>query len=267
MALEGPLQEFSINDIISLVSLGKQTGVAEIEGTLNDRPVSGALYFKGGQVCQATLLDFPPLEAALTFFIFEEGYFRFLQGRTPDREDLTASNELIIMQGINRADQWKEVKGLVQPDDVPLLVQKPANLNGEVNLRGDDWKLLTSINGHDPAAELARKTNLGQFRTTLALANLLKAGLVEKKPRIVKRALYAELERLAVGQLGPSAKSLLDQTYQRLNLLPVDELDLEKAIEVVNNFRKLSALLVGPGRSEKLADQIREKLKTLYRGQ
>lgn len=265
MALEGPLQEFSINDIISLVSLGKQTGMAEIEGLLNERPVAGALYFKGGQVCQATLLDFPPLEAALTFFIFEEGYFRFHQGQTPDREDLKTSNELIIMQGINRADQWKEVKSLVQPDDVPLLIQKPSGLNGPINLKADDWKLLTAINGQDQAAELAQKTSLGQFRTTLALANLLKAGLVEKKPRTVKFALYTELERLAVGQLGPSAKSLLDQTYQRLNFLPLDELDLHQAIEVVNNFRKLSALLVGPGRSEKLAEQIREKLKTLYR--
>lgn len=262
--MEGPLQEFSINDIISLVSLGKQTGMAEIEGLLNDQPVTGNLYFKGGNVCQATLLDFSPLEAAITFFIFEEGYFRFHQGRTPEREDLKTSNELIIMQGINRADQWKEVKSLVGPEDVPVLIHKPASLTGTVNLKPDDWKLLTSINGQDRIADLAQKTNLGQFRATIALASLVKAGLVEKKARTARFILYKELEHLAAVHLGPSAKSLLDQTYQRLNLKPGDELNIEQAIEVSNNFRKLTALMVGPGRSEKLAEQIREKLKSIY---
>lgn len=262
--MEGPLAEFSINDIISLVSLGKQTGSAEIEGLLNGRSVSGCLYFKAGNVCHATLLDLPPLEAALTFFILEEGYFRFRQGQKPDREDLKTSNELIIMQGVNRIDQWKAATALVQPGDVPVLITKPANLNGTISLKPDDWKLLTSINGKNDVGGLAQKTNLGQFKTTLALANLLKTGLVEKKPRSSKAVLYPELERLATGQLGQPAKSLLDQTYQRLQLQPGDELSLEQAIEVVNNFRRLSALMVGPGPSEMLDEQIRAKLKSMY---
>ncbi len=262
--MEGPLQEFSINDIISLVSLGKQTGSAEIEGLLNGRSVSGCLYFKAGNVCHANLLELPPLEAALTFFILEEGYFRFRQGQKPDREDLKTSNELLIMQGINRVDQWKAAQALVQPGDIPVLIPKPASLNSTINLSPDDWKVLTSINGQNDLVGLAQKTNLGQFKTTLALANLFRAGLVEKKPRSSKAVLYPELERLATGQPGQPAKSLLDQTYQRLNLQPADELSLEQAIQVVNNFRRLSALMVGPGPAEMLDEQIRAKLKSLY---
>ena len=124
--MEGPLAEFSITDIISLVSLGKRTGQAEISGLLNGHQVSGSLYFKGGNVCQAVLLDLPPMEAALTFFIFEEGYFHFYQGQTSDREDLKVSNEMLIMQGINRLDQWNQARSLVQPGDIPVLAPKPA---------------------------------------------------------------------------------------------------------------------------------------------
>lgn len=261
--MEGPLKEFSINDIISLVSLGKQTGCAEIEGMLNGRQVTGVLYFKGGNICHATLLDLPPLEAALTFFILEDGYFRFKQGQKTDREDLKASNELIIMQGINRADLWKEATGVVQPDDVPALVAKPPR-NGPITLKADDWKLLTYINGKSNVAGLAQKSNLGDFKVAVGLAGLLKAGLVEKKPRPPKAVLYPELERLATTQLGQPAKSLLDQVYQRLNHQPTSELSLEQALEVVNNFRRLSALMVGPGPSEMLDEQIRSKLKSMY---
>ena len=42
------------------------------------------------------------------------------------------------------------------------------------------------------------------------------------------------------------------------------ELTLEQAIQVVNHFRRLSALLVGPGPSEMLDEQIRGKLRHLY---
>ncbi|HEX2911552.1 MAG TPA: DUF4388 domain-containing protein [Chloroflexia bacterium] len=267
MALEGPLQEFSINDIISLVSLGKQSGAAEIEGPINGQPASGRLFFRGGNVCHAILLDLPPLEAALTFFVMEEGYFRFLQGVMPEREDLRISNEMLIMQGINRTDQWKEIKSLVQSNDVPVLVENPQGLGAGVNLKADDWRLLTLISGQDDVAMLARKTGLGDFRTKLTVANLLKSGLIEKKARNLKYVLYAELDQIAISQLGQPAKALLDQSYQRLGLMVEDDISFEQALDVVNNFRKLAALLVGPGRSEKLAEQMRERVRTIYQRQ
>jgi hypothetical protein len=264
MALEGPLQEFSINDIISLVSLSKGTGAAEIEGPLNGRQVTGRLYFRGGNLTHATLLDLPPLEAALTFFILEEGYFRFLQGVTPEREDLRISNEMVIMQGINRADQWKEIKNVVQTNDIPVLVDNPQGIGPGVNLRAEDWRLLTMITGQDDVATLARKTGLGEFRTIVIIASLLRAGLIEKKVRNLKYVLYAELDQLAISQLGQPAKNLLDNAYQRLGLRVEDDISFEQALEIVNNFRKLAALLVGPGRSEKLAEQMRERVRVLY---
>ncbi len=266
MALEGPLQEFSINDIISIVSLSKKTGAAEIEGPLSGRQTTGRLYFKGGNLCHAVLkdLDLPPLEAALTFFLFEEGYFRFLEGALADREDLRISNEMVIMQGINRSDQWKEIRNIVQPNDIPMLVDNPQGMGAGVNLRSEDWRLLTMISGQDDVGSLARKTGLGEFRTMVIVATLLKAGLIEKKTRNLKYVLYAELDQLAISQLGQPAKALLDQSYQRLGLRLEDDISFEQALDVVNNFRKLAALLVGPGRSEKLAEQMRERARVLY---
>jgi len=263
--VEGPLAEFSITDIISLVSLGKRTGLAEISGLLNGHQVSGALYFKGGNICHASLLDLPAAEAALSFFIFEEGYFHFYQGQTAEREDLKTSNEMLIMQGINRLDQWNEARSLVQPGDVPVLPQKPAAFSkGSLTLKPDDWKVLTYSNGQTDIYALGEKSKLGQFKATVAMADLLKMGLVEKKPRTPEVVFYTELERLALGQLGQPAKNLVDQAYQRAGFRYEAALTLEQAIQVVNHFRRLSALMVGPGPSEMLDEQIRGKLRNLY---
>ncbi len=262
--MEGPLAEFSITDIISLVYLGKRTGHAEISGIINDHKVTGSLYFKGGNVCHATLLDLPALEAALTFFIFEDGYFHFYQGQPSEREDVKVSNEMLIMQGINRLDQWKEARSLVQPGDVPVLSQNPPTLNGGVKLKPDDWKLLTYSNGQADIFALGEKSKLGQFKATLAMAGLLKMGLVEKKPRTGGVVFYPELEGLALGQLGQPARNLVEQAYQRAGFQQEAPLTLDQAILVVNHFRRLSALMVGPGPSEMLDEQIRGKLRHLY---
>lgn len=267
MALEGPLQEFSINDIISLVSLGKQTGAVEIRGSLrrdekDENFIRGRLFFKGGSVCHATLLDLPPLEAALTFFLFEAGNFQFIQGVLPEREELRMSNEMLIMQGINRTDQWKEVKDIVQPNDIPMLVTNAAP--SPVNLTAETWRLLTLVNGQDDIATLARKTGLGEFRTLTAIGNLIKGGLIEKKARTIKYVLYAELDQVAIGQLGQPAKALLDQSYQKAGKRPDDDIPYETALDIVNHFRQRAALLVGPGRSERLAEQMRERVRVVY---
>jgi hypothetical protein len=99
MELQGSLKDFSLNDIISLASLSKYTGAAEIEGLVNNQSVTGRLYFKQGNVVHANLLDLPPLEAALTCFNFKEGAFRFLAGVISEREELRISNDLLIMRG------------------------------------------------------------------------------------------------------------------------------------------------------------------------
>jgi Domain of unknown function (DUF4388) len=264
MALEGPLQEFSINDIISLVSLGKQTGAAEIEGPMNGRGVTGRLFFKGGSVCHATLMDLPAMEAALTFFTFEEGYFKFIQGVLPEREELRTSNEMLIIQGLNRSDQWKEIRNLVQLQDIPMLVENAPMPDGNIQLRAEDWRLLTMINGQDDVATLSNKTKLGEFRTLSAIATLLRAGLIEKKQRNFKYVLYAELDQLAIGQLGQPAKNLLDKSYRSLNLRPDDDISYEQALDIVNLFRKQAQLLIGPGRSARLAEQMSERVRAVY---
>ncbi len=262
MALEGPLQEFSINDIISLISLGKKTGATDISGPLNGKNVEGRLFFRGGNICHAVLMDLPALEAALTFFIFEEGFFRFIDGATPDREDLRMSNEMVIMQGINRSDQWKEIKNLVQPNDIPVMIDAPPT--GNIQLRPEDWKLLTMISGQDDVSALAYKTGLGEFRTMQVIATLLTAGLVEKKTRNLKYLLYAELTQLATGQLGQPGKTILDQSYERLGVRLEDDVTFEQSTDLVKSFGKLAALLVGPGRSQRLADEMQSHVRELF---
>jgi predicted transcriptional regulator len=268
MGLEGNLREFPVTDIIQMVSLSKQTGVAEIEGILYGNQTRGRVYFEGGKIVHAELENLPAREAALNFFIFEDGRFRFINNVLSDRKEITGSNEFLVIEGVNRSDEWKKIKDILPSNDIiPKMVEdNPLALNGggQVNLQASEWKLLTRINGEDDIATLARKTGLGEFVTAKTVAHLLELGLVEKKQRNVKYILYAELDQLAVTQLGTTARSLLDQSYQRMDLTPEDDLQYEQALEIVNQFERLSKLLVGPGRAGRLAEQMRERVMVIF---
>jgi predicted transcriptional regulator len=263
MALEGSLREFPVTDIIQMVSLSKQTGAAEIRANYRGRNVVARLYFKGGNAIHAELENLPAMEAALTFFTFDDGEFTFLGGEAPAREELRGSNEMLVMQGINRSDEFKAIREILPTDDIiPLLVDNPSVNGAAINLRPEEWRLLTFINGQDDVAAIAKRSNLSNHVTERIIAHLLQVGLIEKKQRNLKYILYAELGELAVTQLGTTAKNLLDQSYQRTGLTSESDVTPEQAMAIVDNFQKLARLLVGPTRTERLAEQMRERIRT-----
>jgi hypothetical protein len=253
-----------------MVSLSKQTGVAEIDGVLYGNSTRGRLYFEGGRIVHAEIenVPIPAREAALSFFLFEDGRFRFINNVLSEKKEITGSNEFLVIEGVNRTDEWKKIKEVLPSTEIiPQMVQdSPLALNagGQINLQPTEWKVLTRINNQDDIATLSRKSGLGDFMTAKILAHLLELGLVEKKQRNVKYILYAELDQLAVTQLGTTARSLLDQSYQRMNLTSETDIEYEQAMEVVNQFERLSKLLVGPGRAGRLAEQMRERVQVIF---
>ncbi|HET7080657.1 MAG TPA: DUF4388 domain-containing protein [Chloroflexia bacterium] len=180
MALEGTLKDFPLPDIIQLLSLSRKTGAVEIMGS--DGFGSGRLYFHQGKVVSAALEDMAPLDAAYSFFTFPGGNFRFYENELPaaDAQPITISNEFLIMEGIRRADEWQKLRDRVPSLDLVLgLVADPVAGNRDINLKPDEWRVLTMINGRDSVRQIARRTSFGDFKTARIIYHLLSAGLIE----------------------------------------------------------------------------------------
>ncbi len=180
MALEGTLNDFPLPDIIQLLSLSRKTGSVEIVGT--DGFGTGKLFFQQGRVVSASLRDLSPLEAAFEFFTFPNGTFRFLENDPPPGNGpaITVSNESLIIDGIRRADEWDQVRGRVESLDMVLgLVTDPVAGSGDINLKPDEWRVLTMINGRETIRQIARKTEFGDFKTARIIYQLLDSGLIE----------------------------------------------------------------------------------------
>ena len=267
MALEGYLHEFSVPDLIQLVDLSKKTGMTHIQAQQGGEPVEGYLYFRDGRITGATLDEMEPLEAALTFFILHEGQFRFYDQAVPP-PTITASNEMIIMEGIGRQDRWAEIEKVVPNTSIVLrLVQNPDSGSRDINLAADEWRVLTMINGKNTVASIAERTGLGWFRTSEIVAQLLDNGLVEKKALNLAESLFPQLEELARGALGNSSQVLLSEAYRSVGVDPTaNTASNEQVMAAIASFEEAVRLLMGRSNATQLADKMRDRAQRILSG-
>ncbi len=271
MALEGTLQDFSLPDIIQLISLGRKSGAVLLTGPDDER---GSIYFRQGRVASATLDDMLPQDAIYTFFTWNNGSFSFAEGiEPPDTAiPLTQTNESIIMEGTRRADEWQLLRELVPSLDIVIsLMSDPMAGGREINLRPDEWKVLTLVNGHDDVRSIARRSGFGEFKTAKIVYNLLVAGLVQvveeeappPPPPTPGADLYDQLAVIAVPQLA-TARVFLDDAFRRMGRDPGQPMPLDAAIGICNQFEKAVGMLLGPSRARALADQMRARVRQVY---
>lgn len=185
-ALSGDISEFPLTDIIQLVDLSKKTGAVEIEGKRGSKTFNGRIYFRDGKIIGAEMPNFQPLEAVYTFFTVTDGPFHFLDNATIEEPTITVSNEVIIMEGIMRQDDWlssgEEEEQGPSLTMVPRLVPNPDSGSSDINLQAEEWRVLTMVNGKNTIGQIAQRGGLGEKRTCEIIAELLKSGLIEERP-------------------------------------------------------------------------------------
>ncbi|HEY1013309.1 MAG TPA: DUF4388 domain-containing protein [Herpetosiphonaceae bacterium] len=265
MALEGNLREFSIPDLIQLVDLSKKTGGIHIQAQRAGEDFEGWLYFRDGRIIGAQLGNLPALEAALTFFTFHDGPFRFYDNATIDQPTITSSNEMLIMEGIGRQDEWEQIEQIIPSTSIVLrLVPNPEAGSSDINLAADEWRVLTMINGKNTIAQIADRTGLGTYRACQIVAALLRNGLVEKKALNLAESLFPQLEELARSALGTNSQLLLSEAYRRAGVQPAENTATnEQVMAAIAAFEEAVLRLVGRANATQLADRMRDRARSI----
>ncbi|MEI7644210.1 MAG: DUF4388 domain-containing protein [Chloroflexales bacterium] len=262
MALEGDLGEFPLTDIIQLLDLSKKTGGVEIHGQRSGQSFCGWLYFRDGKIVGAELPGHTPLDAVYTFFTFSSGPFRFHDDRIISPPTITVSNEVIIMEGIMRQDEWAKIHQYVPSLGlVPRLVPNPSTGNIEINLEAEEWRILTMVDGRNTISQIAQRSSLGEFRTCEIIAQLLQSGLIENRSLSPGEILAPEFERIAASMLGTSAAAALQDAYKQASVLDPSRATSEQMSAVVDYFEMRATPIVGPVRARQVARELRTRMQ------
>lgn len=264
MALQGDLAEFGLVDLIQLIDLGKKTGGVEVHGQRGAEQLDGWLYFNEGKICGAQLGKLGGEEAVYTLFTCSSGPFKLHERIPLPSPNVRVSNEVVIMEGIGRQDEWASIAERIPPKTMVLkLVPNPRSSSREINLEADKWRVLTLINGKNTVADIMRLSGLDEYGAAKIVVELMDAGLIDGK--VEERQpdpVYPELEKLAVAAIGNSARKLLSDAYRRAGLQPDDsKAQSQQILRAVTAFEQSTTLLLGPSRARALADQLRTKVQ------
>jgi len=145
----------------------------------------GLLLMSTGSVNQADIVQSVRthiLNNAYRLFDWSEGTFHFESNVLPFEDRITVPIDLenVIMEGSRRLKErdrlWEELPSL----DVPLkFAERPRVHLRDVNLSGEEWRVISFINPRNTIRQIAQHNNLSDFQVRKIVCGLLQAGLVE----------------------------------------------------------------------------------------
>lgn len=263
MALQGDLTDFPLTDIIQLLALSKKNGAVRIIGRRNDGEHEGWLYFRDGHIVDARLGRFTPLEAAYSLFTFSAGSFEFMEHVRSANTSITASNEVIIMEGINRQDTWMQIEAALPPMNmVPQIASNPAASNDDIEIGGDVWRILTMIDGTRSIADLAEQSGLGEVYTAEIVVKLLQAGLIAEQTESPADTLFPVFEQIVSGSLGSQAVLLLNECYRLAGIRDRVQATPEQITKALRTFAATAMRLYGQERAASVVAALQHHMQS-----
>lgn len=196
MPLKGNLSDFSLVDIIKLLSSTKKTGILRIEAGGDFSGESGEIRFKNGKIIYSVSnKGLIGENAVFHFFEYKEGDFTFEEKEPPSEINVKASTESLLMQGSRLITEWNKISSVIKSLSLVVnLAQSPPEGVSEIKLSKEEWKVLRMIDGNRTIKEIAEELKMPDFEVSKVIYGFLVSGLVEKVNEEVEGVAYVKVK-------------------------------------------------------------------------
>jgi len=129
------------------------------------------------------------IEVMQFLFTLADADFRFDQGLPAPEEKIPVAIGLegVIIEGSRQMEEWEVLQE--QIPDLRMIVRfadQQAERMNNVQLTGDEWKIITQIDGRSDVATIAELNGINEFRIRKIIFGLMSAGLVRlERPSLV----------------------------------------------------------------------------------
>lgn len=161
--LEGSLRDFSLDDLLQMISLGGKTGELNLEGSTPFGKKKGVIYFKEGEVVDAETEDARGEVAIVELLNIKEGSFKFVP-----KDDLNVKRSIsksipdLVLLATSKLDEWNRVKSRVASVD-SVFKMVTEEVPEEIHLSQTDWKVLMLLQKGLTIREVALRLNMTVF--------------------------------------------------------------------------------------------------------
>ena len=264
-ALSGNLAQLKLIDVLRLLHLTGRTGQLELT---TEEGEFGEIYLVNGQITHALYEESIGEEAVYGLFGWSVGTFRFHFDETTDEMTVSLSTSQILEEATTYAAEWERIRRLIPSSNaIYKLVARPSS---EIQLRAEDWSVLTLIDGERTVREIADHSQLNELYSSKIICRLYELGLVEflglqtaeppPPSDFVEASFVDNIETDLTRAIGPMAPIVIDECAEQMGHsrsgLPRDA--------VPELVERLANEIADPARRTKFQEAMLERMKTLY---
>ncbi len=121
----GDLTNMGVVELIQVLELGNKTAIIRLKYKAHE----GVIYFKKGRIVHAEVGKLKGEKAFYLILNWTEGTFQIEFTEHNVVETITTSNQGLLMEGLRRIDEWKQLQEIIPPLDTVLVIDSQAILN------------------------------------------------------------------------------------------------------------------------------------------
>jgi len=189
MGLDADLKDFSVSEVLFLLSHYKKSGRLHVRGPEKE----GDIFLLEGNAVHATQGSLTGVEAIYNISLELSGSLAFDPlGETKERT-VSESADKLVAEGEHRRLELKDVLTKLPPFET-LLVRTPhPPEQTAITIRRTDWAILALVDGRRSLKTIVDEARIGMLEVLKALSWLLSKGLV-LDPQAVDRALREKMK-------------------------------------------------------------------------
>ncbi len=158
--LEGSLKDFSLDEVLQMVSMGEKTGRLELKGETPFGKKEGSIYFKNGEVIAAETNEYVGEPAIVDLLNIREGYFKFIpQDVSNIKRSVTKSIPDLVLLATSKLDEWEKIKNKISSVDSVFRLSTEG-IPDKIHLSPTQWKIISLLGKGLTIREVALKLNM-----------------------------------------------------------------------------------------------------------
>lgn len=199
MTLRGDLKDFELGDLLQLLHMSLKNGALKISSQKGE----GIIYVENGIIRHVELGEEEGEIAMAKIMQWKEGTFEFFTDIKSPKNTINLPIPNLLLEIARKIDEWKVIERIVPSMDVVFEIEpNPDTDVEEIELKQNEWKVLSRIDGKKSVKEIAESLKMEPFETAKIFYGLATSGLIRLKQKPLEEKKEKKEEKEGKGFLG-----------------------------------------------------------------
>ena len=190
--LQGNLEQMQMAEVLQTLTMSQKSGGLKL---VNSAQKVGKIFFKEGNIVQASFDQHKGEEAVYRILTWEEGFFKFDSNDTSDEPPIEKHMNSLLMEGFDEKEEFQKYKKNMPSFSHQLTVLDESMAK---ELKPGSRKVFDLIDGQRTIQAIVDSSPINYLLAIKIIYTLLKKGIVEAKaPDLLSQPDDADFGQLA----------------------------------------------------------------------